>query len=144
MLASLRHCTLTTRMTTLGHIDDFDPVVEFISIYLERVQLCFVASNMEDGRKSAVLLSLLGGKVYGTLYVISHSREQPSGKSCDELKTVVKAHYEPKLIIIEEHFHFHKRNQKASIAEFVAKLKRLEATSEFGQYLNNAFRVVLF
>ena len=65
-----------------------------------------------------MLLSLLGGKVYGTLRNLL-SPEQPAGKSYDELKTVLKAHYEPK---------------------FVAELKRLAATCEFGQYLNDALR----
>ena len=76
-------------MTTLGRIDDFDPIVESISTYLERVQLFFVANNVEDARKSAVLLSLLGGKVYGTLRNIL-SPEQPAVKSYDELKAVLK------------------------------------------------------
>ena len=128
-------------MTTLGHIDDFDPVVESISTHLEGVQLFSVANNMEDARKSAVLLSLLGGKVYGTLRNLL-SPDQPAGKPYDKLKTVLKAHYEPKPIIIAERFHFHKHNQNPteSIAEFVAKPKRLAATCEFGQYLNNALR----
>ena len=128
-------------MTTLDRIDDFDPVVESISTYLERVQLFFVANNVEDARKSAVLLSLLGGKVYGTLRNLL-SPKQPAGKSYDELKTVLKAHYEPKPIIIAEQFHFHKhiQNPTESIAEFVAELNRLAATCEFGRYLNNALR----
>ena len=132
ILILLQDTTLATRTTTLGRIDDFDPVVESISTYMERVQLFFVA-NYVDARKSAVLLSLLGGKVYGTLYNLL-SPEQPAGKSNDELKTVLKAHYEPKSIIIAERFHFHKRNQNPteSIAEFVVELKRLAATCEFG------------
>ena len=141
ILILLQDTTLATRTTTLGRIDDFDPVVKSISTYMERDQLFFVANYVEDARKSAVLLSLLGGKVYGTLYNLL-SPEQPAGKSNDELKTVLKAHYEPKPIIIAERFHFHKRNQNPteSIAEFVAELKRLAGTCEFGQYLNDALR----
>ena len=67
-------------------------------------------TRVEDARKSAVLLSLLGGKVYGTLRNLL-SPEQPSEKSYVELKTVLKAQYEPKPIIKAEHFHFHTRNQ---------------------------------
>ena len=106
---------------------------------MEKVQLFFVANYVEDARKSAVLLSLLGGKVYGTLYNLL-SPEQPARKSNDELKTVLKAHYEPKPIIIVERFHFHNQNPTESIAEFVAELKRVAATCEFGHYLNDAFR----
>ena len=110
-------------MTTLGRIDDFDPIVESVSTYLERVQL------------------FIRCKVYETLCNIL-SPEQPAGKSYDELKTVLKAHYEPKPIIIAKRFHFLKRyqNPTESIAEFVAELKRLAATCEFGQYLNDALR----
>ena len=92
-------------MTTLGRIDDFDPIVESISTYLERVQL------------------FIRGKLYGKLCNIL-SLEQPAGKSYDELKTVLKAHYELKPILIAERFNLHKRNQNPteSIAEFVAEL----------------------
>ena len=118
-----------------------DPAVESISTYLERVKLFFVANNVEDARISAVLLSLLGGKVYGTQRNLL-SPEQPAVKSYDKLKTVLKAHYEPKPIIIAKRLHFHKCNQNPteSIAEFVVELKRLAATCEFGQYLNDALR----
>ena len=85
-------------MTTLGRIGDSDPIVESISTYLERVQLFFVANNVEDARKSAVLLSLLGGKALRNIL----SPEQPAVKSYDELKAVLKPHYEPKPIIIAE------------------------------------------
>ena len=50
-----------------GHIQEFDPNVEGISSYLERMGLYFVANKIESERQVAVFLSLIGGKNYALL-----------------------------------------------------------------------------
>ena len=51
-------------------------------------------------------------------------------------------HYEPKPLIITERFYFHQRKQATgeSITDYVAKLQRLSAHCEFGDYLDQALR----
>ena len=128
-------------MATLGNIEQFNPDLGTMTAYLERVDLFFVANNVPDDRKAAVLLSVIGGTIYGRLRDLL-SPDKPSDKSYEQLKTTLIEHYEQKPITIAERFHFHKRHQQPTetIAEFVAELKRLARTCEFGDFLDQALR----
>ena len=130
-------------MATLGNIEQFNPDLGTMTAYLERVDLFFVANNVNvpDDRKAAVLLSVIGGTIYGRLCDLL-SPEKPSDKSYEQLKTTLIEHYEQKPITIAERFHFHKRHQQPTktIAEFVAELKRLARTCEFRDFLDQALR----
>ncbi|KAL5517154.1 hypothetical protein EMCRGX_G002638 [Ephydatia muelleri] len=68
--------------------------------------------------------------------------DQPKDKSFAELKTLLKAHYDPKPLVIAERFRFYRRDQTAeeSISEFLVELRRLAAQCEFGQFLDEALR----
>ena len=128
-------------MAMLGNIEQFNPDLGTMTAYLERVDLFFVANNVPDDRKAAVLLSVIGGTIYGRLCNLL-SPDKPSDKSYEQLKTTFIEHYEQKPITIAERFHFHKRYQQPTkaIAEFVAELKRLARTCEFGDFLDQALR----
>ena len=67
---------------------------------------------------------------------------KPDSKTFKELAETLKAHYEPKPLVIAERFYFHSRSQKPgeSIGEYVAELRRLATNCEFGEYLNEALR----
>ena len=54
-------------MATLGHIGKFDPVEESISVYLECMDLFFAANGIKDEKHVAVLLSVIGPKIYALL-----------------------------------------------------------------------------
>ena len=55
---------------------------------------------------------------------------------------ILKSHFEPKLLIIAERFHFHRRSQamEESIGEYLAELRRLSTHCSFGDYLEQALR----
>ena len=124
-----------------GHIQEFDPNVESISSYLERVGLYFVANKIESERQVAVFLSLIGGKNYALLRDLLLP-QQPKDKSLDELMGTLKRHFEPKPVVIAERFHFHRRGQGVdeSVAEYVAELRKLATHCRFGGYLEEALR----
>ena len=128
-------------MTTLGRIDEFNPEAETITAYLERVELFFVANKVEDDRKASVLLTLVGGTVYGVLRNLL-SPNKPQDKTFDELKKELKGHYAPEHSEIAERFRFHKRNQLSteSLSQYVAELKKLASSCNFGNYLDDALR----
>lgn len=54
----------------------------------------------------------------------------------------LKAHYEPKPLVIAERFNFYQRRQQQgeSIVEFVADLRRLTTKCEFEDFLDQALR----
>ena len=49
----------------VGHIEEFRPDVEHITTYLERIELYFIANDIADAKKAAVLLTCIGGKTTG-------------------------------------------------------------------------------
>ncbi len=51
----------------LGNIQEFDPQVETITTYLERLELYFDANTVAAEKKVSALLYGIGPKVYGVL-----------------------------------------------------------------------------
>ena len=114
-----------------GHIShkrfqEFNPDGENISVYLERLEMHFLATGMEDGRKVPSLLSAVGAKTYALLKS-QLAPDLPKSKSYEDLSKTLKAHYEPKPLVIAEHYHFYRRSQalSESVADFAADLRRL-------------------
>eukprot|EP00731_Ephydatia_muelleri_P012299 Em0006g1193a len=124
-----------------GHIQEFDPNVEGISSYLERMGLYFVANKIESERQVALFLSLIGGKNYALLRDLLLP-QQLKDVSLVELMGTLRRHFEPKPVVIAERFHFHRRSQGAdeSVAEYVAELRKLATHCRFGGYLEEALR----
>ena len=124
---------------TIGSIQEFDP--EAIMDHLERVQLFMTVNVVTDGKKVAVLLSVIGSKAYGLLRNLLES-VRPSKKSYYDLIAVLKQHYEPKLIVIAERFCFYRRMQEPgeSFMSYIAELKSLARNCAFEGHLEEALR----
>ena len=127
--------------STYGTLQEFKPECEPITAYLERVKAYFDANEVPTDKRVAVLLSIIGPKTYAILRSLM-APETPQSKSLDTLTTALQNHYNPKPITIAERYHFHLRSQAPSknIAEYIAELRRLAATCEFGTFLNEALR----
>ena len=135
---------MATRMATpvaLGAIKDFDPEVDRIVPYLERVQLYLLANQVEAESKVPAFLSIIGGRAYGVLRDLL-APALPQDTSLERLVATLKKHYEPSKVVIAERFHFHRREQQAeeSIAEFLAALRRLATHCQFGDHLEDSLR----
>ena len=100
----------------------------------------FVANGIEKDKQVPVFLSVLGGKVYALLIDLAPAK--PSDKSFEDLSDVLTKHFEPKPVVIDERFHFHRRNQATgeSIAQYITGLRRLATHCKFGGYLTEALR----
>ena len=63
-------------------------------------------------------------------------------KTFGELCATLKAHFQPKPIVIAERFRFHQRSQglNESVAEYIAELRKLALHCEFGEFLKDALR----
>ena len=125
----------------LGKLDPFQPESETISAYLERVDLFFEANEVAADKKVAVFLSVIGGKTYTLLRNLT-APVKPSEKTLEDLRAVLKKHFEPTTIVIAERYYFHCRSQAEgeSIADYIAELRRLSIKCEFGDYLEQALR----
>ena len=128
-------------MATLGHIGNFDPAEESTSVDLERMELFFAANGMKDEKQVAILLSVIGPKIYALLRDLL-APEKPQDKSVATLSETLRKHFEPKPVIIAERFRFHRRDQASgeSIVKYLAELRRLAAHCQIGEYLDEALR----
>lgn len=75
---------------------------------MERVDLYFVANEVDDAKKVPILLSSIGANTYALLSDLT-APATPKEKSFDEISTILRDHFEPKRSVIVERFHFHKR-----------------------------------
>ena len=94
-------------MTTIGSLQEFCMDSKLTTAYPKHVR----ASSVEDHKKVAVLLSVIGGKTYNLLKSLL-APAAPGDKSYKEIVKVLKEHFdEPKSSFITERFHFHRRMQ---------------------------------
>ena len=130
-----------TRVPIYGQLTAFDPEAENISTYLERVSLYFAANDIGDGKKVSVLLTEIGTKNYGIIRSLV-APALPQDKTFADLVTVLTDHFQPKPLIIAERFRFYQRNQgpTESVLDYVAELRRLAITCDFGTFLDQALR----
>ena len=128
-------------MPTFGQINEFRPDNESFSVYLERFELFVLANSIADSKKIPLFLTVLGGNTYGLLHNLM-APDNPKDKSFATITGVLKAHFEPKPLIIAQRFHFHRRDQAPgeSVAEYLAELRRLASKCNFGAYLDEALR----
>ena len=126
---------------SIGKIAEFDPENEKISEYLERIHLYFEANDIANAKKVSVLLTVIGSKTYSLLRG-QLAPTLPKDKPLKDLEKLLKDHFEPKPLIIAERFRFYKRAQAAgeSLADYLAELRQLAQTCEFGTFLNEALR----
>ena len=92
-----------------GNLQEFQPDSEIITAYLERTKIYFTANDVADEKKVAVLLTVIGPKFFTLLRSLT-TPELPQDKSFEELEAVLKAHFQPKPLVIAERFHFHRRD----------------------------------
>lgn len=122
-------------------MDSFDNAVEEWTTYVERLDQYCVANDIPEGKKVAVLLSVMGAKTYNLLRSLL-APTKPADKAYKDIVAVLQTHLNPKPLVIAERFRFHKRNQlkTESIAEFVAELRRLSEHCDFRENLSDSLR----
>nr|XP_034336152.1 uncharacterized protein K02A2.6-like [Crassostrea gigas] len=128
-------------MTNIGKLGDFQEGKESFVNYAERMEQFFVANEVKDEKKVAVLLSLIGPATYGILKNLLQP-QLPKNTSFENIVGALKKYYMSKPLVISERFKFNKRNQKEgeTVNEYVCELKKLSADCEFGDFLKEALR----
>lgn len=76
---------------SVGHMDRFDTTVEDWTTYVEQVEQYCVANEIEDERKVAVLLSVMGAKTYNLLRNLIVPAK-PANKTFTEITTKSSVH----------------------------------------------------
>ena len=130
-----------------GTLREFDSTKESIEDFRQRFEFYCQANNIKDGdetqrnRKKALFITLVGQATFAKLRDLASPREI-TDISLDDILELLKTHYRPQTVEIAERFKFFKRTQGANeqTADFMAELRRLAKTCNFGQYLETALR----
>lgn len=113
-------------MATHGAVGEFAHSKEWTD-YCEHLQQYFLANNVKDaGKQRAILLSVCGASTYRLIRSLV-APGKPTDKTFEEIVTLLKNHYTPPPSEIVQRYNFNKRVQKKdeTIAEFMAKLRRM-------------------
>ena len=128
-----------------GSIREFDSRKESVEDFYERFEFYCVANNIRpgevDNRKKALFLTLLGQTTFAKLKVLVSPT--PMGElSLEGILERLTRHFRPKAIEIAEQFKFFKQNQWECeyATDFIAELRALIKTCNFGVYLETAIR----
>ncbi|XP_067951899.1 uncharacterized protein [Watersipora subatra] len=127
---------------SIGRMEPFDESIESFTCYLERFDFYTEANSIDDSKKKATFLSLIGPKLYKLLRGLA-APDRPTAKSFKELTTLLSNHISPPPLEIAETYRFHQRNQLPgeSIHEYVAQLKLLAEHCNFeGAYRERVLR----
>ena len=120
-----------------SQLSEYHLDTEGIASYLKRVEVFIVANGVAEEKQVAFFLSIVGAHTFALIRDLV-SPAKPSMKMFEELCDVLRAHLEPKPIVIVERYYFHSRNQGPTeiIAEFLAELCKLGTHCQFGEQLN--------
>ena len=127
--------------TYLGAPEPFDPAGDDWSLYVEHFEHFVLANGIKDERKLHMLLALVGTQTYRLLTNLV-APKKPGEHMYAQGKEKLTAHLKPKPIKIAERFRFYKRQQEPNekMADYIAELRRLVTTCEFGTFLDKALR----
>ena len=111
----------------------FDETAETFENYEERLMQFLAANKIEQDRRRAVFLSVVGPKSFALLKDLI-SPQSFSDVSLANLLKVLKDFYMPKKNVLAERFTFrsHRQQTGETFADYIASLKGLAATCDFG------------
>lgn len=81
----------------------------------------------------------VGDRIYALLRDY-FTPNKPANQTYAVIEKALKEHYEPPKIVIAERFHFYQRSQAEdeTVAGYVAALRKLASTCDFGDFLEDA------
>ena len=126
--------------TYLGTPEPFNSTTGDWSDYVKRFKHFLAANRVtDDAQKLFLILTLMGAS---TLKLLSNliAPHEPGEISYTQVVEKLTSHFKPKTLKISKHFRFYKRNQSRgeSVANYLAELRRLALTCEFGNFLDEA------
>lgn len=122
----------TKMASTIGTINEFARNENW-TLWHERLEQYFLANSVNEDRKAALFLTLIGSEGYSILRSLC-SPELPSTKTYVQLVTLMKGHMEPEPNVILERFNFKQCKQRdgEDIKKFVENLKKVSIHCKFG------------
>ena len=124
-----------------GVVEAFDPTDGDFTEYAERLTQYFLANGVEDEKKVAILLTVIGKDTYSLLRSLV-APAKPHEKSYTDIISALTTHFKPTPITIAERFKFYERNQQPGekINDFIAAIRALSLKCNFNAFLDEAIR----
>ena len=86
--------------TSHGRFQEYQQEIESIDAYLEQINLYFAVNSINEEKKVAVFLTVIGGKNY-TLLRNLLALTQLSDLPLQQLKDALQKYFEPKRMVIQ-------------------------------------------
>ena len=130
-----------TNIVTHGNFPSFNPNTEVFDTYVLRFEFYFIARGFDEKLKAANFLSTLDGKSFTLALNLLHPKRIQDASYAD-IVAVLTTHYKPKVLILYERFQFNSRVQRPSesISDFLAALRNLARTCNYGNALDDLLR----
>ncbi|XP_063635087.1 uncharacterized protein K02A2.6-like [Cydia splendana] len=128
--------------TAVGKIGPFDLEKDSWDYYIDRLEQSFIANAVEDNKKVAILITVIGGDAYALMANLCMP-VKPSTKTFKDLVKIMTDHLQPKPSLLAERFKFRRRIQSSdeSVGEYAAALKKLSKDCKFvGENLQENLR----
>ena len=139
-IGSQKYIVMATT-AVFGSIAEFNSDYESFTEWVERLEQWFIANIITDAdRKKALFLSLIGSRGYKLIR--SLAQNDPTSKTYDELKTIMREHLQPTPNEIAQRYAFYKRDRLAgeTIKYYVAELRKLSEHCNFAERLEESIR----
>ncbi|KAJ8931657.1 hypothetical protein NQ314_015372 [Rhamnusium bicolor] len=132
--------TLYITSSNIGKVPEYNSTEDF-SLYLERLEQYFIANFIDEDRKVAVLLTVIGSHTYRILRDLCDP-VLPKNKSFDELCGLLKRQFSPRVSTFRKRIEFYEARQNAteSINEWYARIKNLAIPCSFGNLLEEILK----
>lgn len=126
---------------SIGRIEHFNVREDNWKLYVDRLEQYFVVNKIEENLQVPTLITVIGAEGYELLVNLC-TPDEPKQKKFKEIKEVMGRHLQPKPSVLAERYKFRhrKQNQGEGIAEYVAVLKRMSKSCEFGSWLTESLR----
>lgn len=123
--------------STIGTLSEFR-IGEDWDLYQERLMQYFVANQVAQERRVAVLITLIGQEPYKILKDLCDP-VLPEIKSFEELCEILKKQFAPRISTFKERIEFYelKQTEKETVNEWFARIKSKASNCKFGPQLDD-------
>lgn len=126
---------------SIGKIAEFNITTDNWRLYVERLEQYFIVNKISSDLKVPTLITVMGADSYELLVNLC-TPAKPNTKTFDEITAIMSRHLQPTPNELAERYKFRcrKQRQTESISEYVAVLKKMSKSCEFGVCLEENLR----
>ena len=130
---------LCSTMASSVTLEVFNPDVESVDDYKEHLDFYCTENQVSREQKKALFLTRIEWDAFVKLKTLA-SPTSLSELSLEQILSTMKQHYKRETVEIAERFKFFKPVQQDTegVAEYIAELRKLGKTCNFGEYLDTA------